>query len=212
MIKFIYRLLKTVSIFLFISLPLQVVGIVVLLPYLPFHYNYVKKNQPKSWKLPYLLRWFDSADLYAEFGRNPVTYLTKVVPVGWYTMYTWLTFRNPINYFSYAYLAVCPKDSIKTLNITIVAQSPLQGPYGQKIPNIGDSGNDVAGYQYVEYEIDGGVYYEYYYVHAFTSSLLAGKCLRFRMGWKLGLPHEVRINNYVQDVLNLQPLATYSGK
>lgn len=212
MIKFIYRLIKTLAIFLCISLPLQLVGIILLLPYIPYHYNYVSKNQPKSWKLPYLLRWFDSADLYEEFGRNPVTYLTKVLPLGWFKMYTWLTFRNPINYFSYAMLAVCPKETVKTLSLVIIAQAPLQGPYGQKTPNIGDSGNDIAGYQYVEYEIDGGVYYEYYWVWQYQSKLLIGKCFRLRVGFKLGLPHEVRVGQWVQDVFNVQPFATYSGK
>ena len=69
MIKFLLRLLKHTITFLFICLPLQLIGAILLLP--AVYYS-------RSPQLPYLLRWFDNADMYVE--RDASTYLNEVIP------------------------------------------------------------------------------------------------------------------------------------
>jgi hypothetical protein len=133
-------------------------------------------------KLPALFRWFDNADIYDEFNRNPITYLSQVVPSGILGRYYWLAIRNPLNYFGYKVLGYKASREI--------AGSP-----------IGDTGGKTPGF--VHYEYDG--VYEYYYIKKWSAT----KCLRFRLGWKL---QGTKAGSWAQWVLVLQPYKAYWGK
>ncbi len=155
-IKFGYRLITRLIIFLVICVPVMLLGMIVLLPYLPFS---------NSKQLPYLLRWFDCADFYV--GRDTGTY-EGVVALGWWARYTWLAFRNPMNYFDYQYLG---------LHISTPIEYIRYNPEEDLIDN-----KNKEGLRYVEIvNGDGKTYYEYFYI----KKLSATKCFRFRMGWKI---------------------------
>lgn len=207
MIVFIYRLLSRLTRFILLDIPLILTGMVVLLPYLPYQTRQIRNNPEVSYKLPFILRWFDCADLYQEFNRNPVTYLAVVLPQGWLYRWYWLTVRNPLNYFSYKYLAV--KAEFPMIIKTCIVEPEKYVPAGLLL-NIGDSTGALAGYRHVEYKfLDGTVAYEYLWVRRYKHN--PKKCLRIRLGYKLGLPDELKRDQYQQDVLNFSPYSDYNG-
>ncbi len=185
---FLYRLFKNIGKFLFISLPLQLIGSVVLLMYLPIQ----RKLYPKLEMLPIFLRWFDNADMY--IGRNTETYET-VYEGPFLNHYTWLAWRNPINYFSYVYL------SVQVLGkIDVIYSNDLEG-------NIGDSTGDSSGFRYTELIVNGQTIYEYYCIHKWSSTT----CLRFRIGYKIGALESNSPNDYIQEVFVIAPYKSYKG-
>lgn len=96
--------LKTIGIYLFVCLPLELLGMVVLPVVLPF----IPANQEV---LPKYLRWFDNASTYVGFVypagdglSGDVAYREMRKAEGhtnlFWERYYWLALRNPINYFS----------------------------------------------------------------------------------------------------------------
>ena len=189
---FALRLFKNSLIFFALSLPLMLVGIIVLIPLVALGYE--------IGKLPVLFRWFDSADPFV--GRNTEV-IESVNTQGRKAIYNWLALRNPINYFNYKYLGfVWNNPEVKTY--TSYAESfDITKPF----PDIGDSTGDAPGFKYIEVKQDGKTYYEYYYIKKYNEK----QCLRFRMGWKIGNPYQNNNGEIQQDVLVFQPLKSYSG-
>ena len=178
--RFTYRFIWRLTIFLIVLLPLQFLGAIILLPFLPLHMLEVKLAG-RSIKLPYLLRWFDNADQYV--GRDTSTYLA-VYNSGVWNTYTWLAWRNPLNYFGYKVLG-----KTSQLNFNIVDD------------NIGDATGNTPGYRHIEIP-DA---YEYYYIYRYGMS---DKCFRFRMGWKLAGAQPGQLCEYVALI---SPYHSYSG-
>lgn len=187
--KFTLRLIKHICILLLVCIPLQLLGAILLGIYLPIQRRLVQTNPERSWKLPYLLRWFDNADMYVN--RDTTTYLQVVVPQGVWVQYCWLAWRNPINFFGY-----------KILGVQVVTTRHL---YGEGNFTIGD--DTMPGYYYQEVDINGKVYYEYYYVHKWSQT----KCFRFRMGYKLGMKN-LKAGDYIQEVMAIQIFKDYWGQ
>ncbi len=188
--KFTYRLLKGLSTLLFVLLPLEVLGWVLLLP---VTYLQGTSLQP----LPRFLRWYDNADSFV--GRDVSTYM-GVYASGWFNRYSWLAFRNPLNYMGYLVLGA-NIESVKSKKISKIYASRLD-------PNIqiGDAHNKQPGLFYMEL-VDGNdkLYYEYYYIHQWSETT----CLRFRLGHKLGQDEDC--TGWSQFVIVLQPRKSYSG-
>ncbi len=180
MLKFLFRLLKHSLILLCVLLPLEVVGWLVLLPVI--YFNQHRLIYGGSIKLPKLFRWFDNADIYEEFGRNPITYFKDVVPSGVWYRYYWLAFRNPLNYFGYKVLGW-------KADINIPGSA------------VGDSSGDHAGIFRITHIPP---VYEYYLIHKWSAT----KCLRFRLGWKL---QNTKCGEWCQWVLVFQPYRSYGG-
>lgn len=109
--KFIYRLSFNLVIFFGLCIPLQIIGIIILLPVC----FYCQKT-----RLPRGLRWFDNADLYV--GRDTSVY-DSVLQSGWYNNYCWLAWRNPLNYFGYKILG----KQVKTETMCIIQGNPNVG-------------------------------------------------------------------------------------
>lgn len=130
--KFTLRLLKSLLIFFFVCIPLQLVSGIILLPVCYYL---------KSTRLPKVLRWFDNADTWV--GRDDSVYLT-VLASGWWNNYCWLAWRNPLNYFGY-----------KVLGCNI-QNSPITLSDGN--PNVGNT--TEAGY--FHQELSNGYYQYYY--------------------------------------------------
>jgi hypothetical protein len=192
------RLVKCIIILICVSIPLQLVGAVLLLGYLPYQQNLIKRKPNTPVQLPVLLRWFDCADLYLEFGRTPVTYLFKVVPQGWWVRYCWLAWRNPINYFSYAYLS----------RRVILRNIDKSKSFEEGDPLVGDSTGDHPGFFHVSVEdFDGQVTYEYYYILKWSAT----KCCRIRFGHKVGPLKDLKDGQYIQGVIVCQPYRSYGG-
>lgn len=185
---FFLRLLKQSLMLLLVSIPLQLVGAIVVGIYLLI--------DPTCKKLPTYLKWFDGADQYV--GRNTDVYV-RIMSDTMSVKYVWLCWRNPINYFSYSYLGfqVNLRDIDKTRS------------YEAGDPEVGDSTGDHEGLFYVEVvDFDSNVYYEYYYIKKWTATT----CFRFRCGWKIGSLAALKDGEYVQDVLVCQPYKSYSGQ
>lgn len=183
MIIFLIRLIKHLSILLLISLPLELLGAIILLPVIIYCQ---RKGQEK---LPGVLKWFDCFDLYSN--RDTSTYLS-IVAQGAFKRYLWLAFRNPCNYFGYKVLGIDCEGYLK--------QESLNGDI-----LVGDTRKD--GLMVQEVVIDSKVYYEYYLIYKWNHT----KCLRFRMGWKIGDLYSNRFGSLIEQVFVLQPYKDYSG-
>lgn len=200
MLKFALRLLKHVVKFLVIEVPLQLIGAIVLLVYLPIHLKLVTNDPSKSIRLPYILRIYDNADMYV--GRDYSTY-RKVFGSGYWNLYCWLAWRNPLNYYSYVWDGVTPEKEAKLTYTEIVF---FKNRTDNKRNEIGD--NDCPGRELIEWRLDGKTYYEYYAIYPYT---IFGykKCLRFRLGYKLGF--NMAVGKPTQSVFVISPFHTYLG-
>ena len=184
------RLIRNLLVLFCVAIPHEIIGWVVL----PFVLLFVPKTQIK---LPALFRWFDNADIYA--GRDYSVY-QYVCNQGYWARYLWLAWRNPCNYFGYFYLSFVFNARGK---YTVFDPSQV---------NVGNTTGARAGYRYIEYVQLSPVssaldtYYEYCYIKKWSST----KCLRFRMGWKIG-NNTNPVGSYCQWVCVLQPYIDYSG-
>ncbi len=201
MLTFILRLLKHLALLFLVSIPLQLLGIILLAIYLPIHFQLIKCHLRKSIALPYLLRFFDNADPYV--GRDNSTYLA-VFGSGLFNTYSWLAFRNPLNYFGYKYLSIQPMTTIRFIKCS----GSEDDIHGFMTRPIGD--NDYAGTFHVEYLIDNKVRYEYYKIIPYTFRGVH-KCIRLRMGHKMGLPYNMAIGKYCQHVTVISIYHSFSG-
>lgn len=193
MFTFIYRFIKHLSILLFLSIPLQLVSVLVLICIVPF----TTKASGIS-LLPKYLKWFDNADYYV--GRDYTAY-TAVCESGWKARYIYLVWTNPTNYFGYVVLGFKISQSI-TFTESNQPISTLQ------TTPVGDTTN--PGYMHIEYNIDNSVRYEYYYIKAYK---IFGqeRCFRMRIGHKLGLPTEMNIGDQIEQVFVISPFHSYTG-
>lgn len=182
--KFTYRFIKYFSFWLFLLLPLQLVGSIILLLVLPF----IKGNE-----LPKYLRWFDNADMYVN--RDTSTYMS-VIQQGYWARYCWLAWRNPLNYFGYAVLGL------------VLNQPVFQTVYtGMDSLQVSDGVNGKPGLLYSEVVQDKKIYFEYYYIKKYII-LGQTKCFRFRMGYKFGRAQYMK---RVQFVMVISPYHSYDG-
>lgn len=204
-IVFLARLTKHLLIFLLTTLPLQLQGVILLLPVM-----LVKDIG----KLPRCLRWFDSADpfvgrdtsviksinngtsTYYPHVRLPSNSFLRTLVLAW-DKYRWLAWRNPINYFQYsvlgfrAYIMGEEAHIIKYLDPKDVGKS------------IGDHAVDAPGYMYIEQRINNSLYYEYYAIIPIKYPFLKKRVLRFRLGYKLS---NTNPGDWVQEVLTVNPI------
>lgn len=175
MIKFITRFIDNLLMLLFCTLPLQLVGMIVLLIIVPTLSRSVSK-------LPDWLAWFDNAEnIYLDendpdrdglsgpsyYRRDDLGIANAEGPFDgnddialfrlWWNRYNWLALRNPINYFQYEILGA----KIDEDDVVII------------------KGTDTNHYAEVITQDD--LYYEYYV----TKPWLFGFIFRFRMGWKI---------------------------
>lgn len=206
MIKFIYRFIKHLTILLLISIPLQILGLLILLPVVAFY---------DIGKLPRALRWFDSADPFT--GRN-----TEVIdrtnqggwlkdsPAGTYSKlatiwnkYIWIAWRNPTNYFGYKVLGLQIRNWYIIYNQTITS---IPVDITDKII-IGDNTGKYPGLQITEIKVNEKIYYEYYWVKPYGTN----KCFRFRLGYKFNTS-KIQAGEYIQQVFVISPYTGYTGK
>lgn len=191
MLKFLGRLIYRLGILFLVSIPLQLIGIIILLPVCLYQGTSLKP-------LPKLLRWFDNADQFV--GRNTDTYF-DIYRSGWWNRYIWMAFRNPLNYFGYSILGYKVKDLVSDYG-------------GNENYSVGDGVENIEGF--LNTEVSFGLWdeeeiYEYYYIKAYNFFGLR-KCFRFRMGYKIGDPYNIKIGDVIQSVMVIQPFMTYSGK
>lgn len=178
----VLKCLKHALIWFCIILPLQLIGSILLAIYLPIHLQLIKRSIISSIKLPYLLRWYDNVDQY--IGRDTSTYLA-VFGSGVLNLYTWLAFRNPLNYFGWMILGVMSDQDIAD-------------------DNIGDSTGCIEGTRHIEVTINNKSYYEYYYIKKLNST----HCIRIRIGWKLC---DTKAGQIAQWVFVISPWHSYNG-
>lgn len=172
------RIIESIVKLLIINIPLQLIGAVLLVGYIPIHVKLIQYKWRKSIMLPYLLRWFDNADQY--IGRDISTYLT-VFSSGWWNIYCWLAWRNPLNYFGYVIAGFQSHEFIESIDIA-------------------NTTNTNAGY----YQLESQGYYEYCWIIKYSPT----KCGRYRFGWKL---NNTKPGDWVQEVCAIQPWIDFNG-
>jgi len=202
MILFSLRFIRWLLTWLLILLPLQLIGAVLLLLYLPVHRALVRRGLSQSIKLPFLLRWFDNADLYV--GRDTSVYLSKFGDAFW-THYTWLAFRNPLNYFGYVVLGFVAGDRVLT---TFSKFPSINLRADQEHCEIGDGSDDVPGLFTAELENNDKTYFEYYYIKKYNF-FGTTKCIRVRIGHKIG--SNTKPGQHCQWVFVISPFHSYDG-
>lgn len=180
---FIKRFILRTLMFFGICVPIMLLGSIILLLFLPFS---------KHEKLPYFLKWWDCADFYV--GRDPHTY-REVVKKGWWARYTWLAWRNPMNYFEYRYMGM----EYDPRSVWV-----LYDPQGD---DVGDKSR--AGYRHIELtDSKGRGFYEYYWIYKYPFA--SNWCFRFRMGWKIKDKKRVHYQ-LIQWCFVIGPWFPYSG-
>lgn len=189
-LSLILRIIKHLVVYLVIILPLELIGLIVLLLVLPF----LSKDRED---LPRLVRWFDNHELYTKqdiqdgidglAGDIPFRKKNNIYPYGPYNYlrnlwhrYNWLALRNPLNYFQYKVLGRKRKD------VSILKK--LVGS-----PFVGDLKGQKQGLRYME--LDDNIW-EIYYV----KRLYGSRGLRVRIGYKIS-----KDNKYCQWVLVINP-------
>lgn len=190
----------TLFIFLFVTIPVQILSIVIM----PFILPFIPASRET---LPVFVRWFDNAEIplginAADDGLAGPAYY-RVEALAQYKKflfsdylslllcrYIWLCFRNPINYFQYKVIGAY----IEPQKVTIVDSGD---------PRVGNKEGDIAGTSHMIVTVGNKRYYDYYKV----IKLWKGRCLRIRLGWKLSKLH---IEGYKQFVCTFN-LAAYEG-
>lgn len=157
------RTLLSFICFLGIELPLQLIGMIVLLPLCAFY---------DIGKLPRVFRYFDSADPFVGRDTSVIDLLNTVPALSpyyvinpYWTKYNWLAIRNPLNYFQYSVLG---------FQFTGKEQMSISGD-----PNVGDNTGKVPGFKHIE--MDDG-HYEYLLVKRIGQKA----CIYIRIGHKIG--------------------------
>lgn len=186
MFKFLIRLIKWSLVFIGTCF-LQLAGALILLP--------VVYLQPiGTLRIPSYLKWLDAADSY--LGRDTSVY-QAVSNSGKWNRYTWLAWRNPINYFNFAILGFQIKNSI-------THQYNYQSVEGAQI---GNSTGQQPGRQHSEADIDGDIRFQYLLIYRYSST----RCIRFIMGHKIDRTYRLRFGEWIPWRLTFNPFCTYSG-
>ena len=209
MINHICYILRELAIKLFIDLPLIIVGFGVVAVALLFRLNDTRVGTPEfllDQRLPKWARWFDNGDpLDMVYGLNGDKgyRLNKPCKTKWeiYRLrYTWLALRNPTNHFAYYILG----HTCSSLNHMIVLEHISQ-PEGVEI---GDWSHE--GYRYskvMDLDASGDIR-EYYFIHKWSPT----RCLRIRIGFKLGQNPLDFPRKTIQRCFVIQPYKKYLGE
>ena len=185
---------------LFIKIPMQLLGMIVLAPLLLF----IPRDKEY---LPKYFKWFDNADYYRKPKGSQIDGLSGDPgyrnqfkdPTGWWARYCWLALRNPINYFQYYKLGV----AYELGNISDISYS------GNRFTSdwIRKGGSNNSGLFVAEVRIRNRTYWELYWVFNWSDD----RCLRLRLGWKINQVPEKSIydqvveNRHFQFTFNLHP-------
>ena len=161
LIKCVTGLAKHLLVFVFVVLPLILIGIPVLAIVLLF----VKRD---AVRLPSAFKWWDNHDSYGKPEKNPPDGLSgNPTKNDWWSRFYWLALRNPLNYFQYRKLGF---------------QHPI--PVAHQYYNNGIAYPDGVVqdlFMHKRYKINGKDYFEIFYIKTFGSS----RYLRLRIGWKI---------------------------
>ena len=198
------RLFKHILMLLLVVLPIQLLGMVILLLVLPF----VPTDREI---LPKMFRWFDNAEIPLGIGskddglagpayyRGPYLFSLRKLPYPialFIVRYTWLALRNPINYFQHKVVGV---------HITHLFTANLS-KYDE---GVGNKEGDHEGTSYLEINMDNKTIWELYIVKKYK--WLPNKCFRLRIGWALDKPSECTIGSYKRWVFTITPFMSYEG-
>ena len=209
--------LKHIAVWLGVKLPIQFIGYIVLAIYLPFTLRDTRLFDAHDQRLPKLLRWFDNADdrdqkygLNGDFGHRKRNlgvgdYLNPPKLNLFWMRYTWLAVRNPVNYLQRKVLGADAKIKHAAVDRRVDSKHFEALVDGK---DVGDGPNNVEGTRTAQGEDrNGKKVWEYYLVKHYGN----GKCLRIRIGYKLGLEPMDQPAGSVQWVCSISPWKTYRG-
>ena len=216
----IKRIFLHTLIFFCVLTPLKLVGLLVL----PWVLLFVPRDREY---LPKLFRWFDNQEYhYAIDKLDPEidglagdklyrsqrnlrddSGFWKL----WYERFIWLAIRNPVNYFQYAVLGLHVSAGYELLyHYTTLPSDSWKLQVGNtKNMYCGFARHDIRSYMKPKRD-----YWEYYWVKPYN---LFGtrRCIRLRMGWKIGniknLDDHFLQSKAVQFTYNLNPWKTFEG-
>jgi hypothetical protein len=193
---------------IFLKLPLQLLGYVLLAIYLPFTLRDRRVINCPDQRLPKVLRWFDNADdRDQKYGLNGDLAHQKRHKSLFIRRYTWLATRNPVNYFQ---RKIIGSPSPWILGYHIENHPKYKSPVAnsKQATQVGDYVGQSEGWRSVEaYNYGYKLLWEYYVVKHYGN----GKCLRMRLGYKLGHDPLEQKSGSVQWVFSISPWKTYRG-
>jgi|DEB0MinimDraft_10_1074344.scaffolds.fasta_scaffold01596_10 hypothetical protein len=193
---------------LFLKMPLQILGYILLAIYIPFTLTDRRVHDCPDQRLPYLLRWFDNADIRDQrFGLNGDPAHQARHKNLFIRRYTWLAVRNPVNYFQRKIIGSANPWLLEFHRVTHAKyKSPLAE--SKELTPVGDYIGHSEGWRIVEaYRYDYKMLWEYYLVKHYGN----GKCLRVRLGYKLGHDPSDQKSGSIQWVFSINPWKTYRG-
>lgn len=197
--------------FLVLIVPLQLASYVIVAITLLF---YLKDKRVGSnlrdQRLPKFLTWLDNGDEWdRDNGLNgdlnfQSNYKLDSIWSIYLMRYTWLAVRNPLNTFKRRVLGIKRTDIIELLD---VSNKPVTG-------NIDDEVGDwtYSGTRYMRIRNQEGIEVrEYYGVWLLPKFLGDNKCIRIRIGHKIG--HNPISSNkpFISFVLVIQPYKKFKG-
>lgn len=213
--------IKHIFTFFFIKVPLQLSGIPILAITLLFYINDERWDGDEliDQRLPKFLRWFDVGDeIDKKYGLNgdlgyKVLFFGgfRVVEKPWdiYRLrFTWLALRNPINYFQHNVLGI-------KSNTLVASGTETDIPYGildhrDASPNVGDYPGQTFGTRHTTAILNNGrIIREYYKIWLWPFN--SDKCIRIRIGYKLGDDPLNQPRDTIQWCFVIQPWKTYLG-
>jgi hypothetical protein len=204
---FTLKILKHLLTLLLVKLPLQLIAIPIVAIELLFHLKDKRTINCPDQRL--LLEWFDVGDEldrkyglngdlgYQQSRKNPTT------TFGIYKMrLTWLAFRNPINYFQHNILGE---------HVSNLGDITLKSNYINDLKEENEL-LEVSDWHYAgarKVLLSTG-HWEYYIVYKYPFK--QDKCLRIRLGYKLGHRPLQHLRLTVQWVFVFQPWKDYIGR
>lgn len=201
------KILKHMAIWLCVAIPLELIGIIILAPFLFFYPKHLER-------LPKFLNWFNNYDspIYGDQWYVDQNSLNGGDPYSWLNRFNWIALRNPINNFAYNYLGYVWKgtETIKELQTqanVILPKSLETLPPGilMKDWTVITFIDDIGGQFYIEFE---NGYWQYYKVRSykiFNNKL----CLRISIGWKFKKYWNMQPGELVQFVFTVVPFAKF---
>jgi len=206
--KWIYRIIKQLLTLLIINIPLQLLGIPIVAIELLFHLHDKRLNNCLDQRL--LLKWFDNGDekdliygLNGDLGYQHTNNIT-VKSTKWEiykARFIWLAIRNPLNYYKYRVIGV----RTSKLGRITYQKNYIQGIGNNPLLEVSDW--HYAGVRIIDLDKGG---WEVYIVYKYPFK--QDRCLRIRMGYKLGHNRRDTTRLYTQWVCAIQPWKSYIGK